>query len=265
MARMSNAPVYYALIQAKFNPIAAMEKYVGEIQDVLRHLEFTLFETQETKQLEFAISNEGTPPEPRLMTTTAWIISKADRKSGFILNSSSLTFHTTEYDTHDEFIKELVKGLAEVHKVLGLEHISRIGLRYLSAVIPQKDQSVDMYLDPGVRGVNLKQTRQYSLYESIYKTSCQGVANTTLVARVHRAIAPLGYPPDMNPSGLVSKDKFSISEVIDHAVIDIDHFSEATKHIDLSKIGSEFLTLHITLREAFDAISTDDAKKIWNS
>lgn len=30
---MSNAPVYYALAQAQFNPVAAMSKYVDQIQD----------------------------------------------------------------------------------------------------------------------------------------------------------------------------------------------------------------------------------------
>ena len=34
--KMSNAPVYYALAQAQFNPVAAMAKYVYEVQDLLR-------------------------------------------------------------------------------------------------------------------------------------------------------------------------------------------------------------------------------------
>jgi uncharacterized protein (TIGR04255 family) len=34
--KMSNAPVYYALAQVQFNPVAAMAKYVDDIQDILR-------------------------------------------------------------------------------------------------------------------------------------------------------------------------------------------------------------------------------------
>ena len=33
--KMSNAPVHYALAQAQFNPVAAMAKYVNEVQDRL--------------------------------------------------------------------------------------------------------------------------------------------------------------------------------------------------------------------------------------
>ncbi len=35
---MSNAPVYYALAQVQFNPVAAMAKYVDDVQDHLRQL-----------------------------------------------------------------------------------------------------------------------------------------------------------------------------------------------------------------------------------
>lgn len=33
---LSNAPVYYALVQAHFNPIATMSNYTDRIPDVLR-------------------------------------------------------------------------------------------------------------------------------------------------------------------------------------------------------------------------------------
>ncbi|WP_284146529.1 TIGR04255 family protein [Escherichia coli] len=53
--RMSNAPVYYALVQVKFTPIAAMSKYVPDIQDALRVEGFPLFEVSNTTQLKFEI------------------------------------------------------------------------------------------------------------------------------------------------------------------------------------------------------------------
>ena len=49
--RMSNAPVYYALAQARFNPIAAMSKYIEQIQDRLRQEGYPLFERQQVMRL----------------------------------------------------------------------------------------------------------------------------------------------------------------------------------------------------------------------
>ncbi len=51
--KMLNAPVYYTLTQAQFNPVAAMAKYIDEIQDKLRLNGYTLFEAQKITQLRF--------------------------------------------------------------------------------------------------------------------------------------------------------------------------------------------------------------------
>lgn len=111
---MTNAPVYYALAQAQFNPVAAMAKYVHEIQDILRREGYTLFEPQEIMQLQFVGAVGQAPTNPELMKVTNWLISKADRTAGFILGSSSLTYHTTHYETQNEFLPELVQGLQAV-------------------------------------------------------------------------------------------------------------------------------------------------------
>ena len=56
---MSNAPVYYALAQARFNPVAAMSKYVDQIQDRLRREGYPLFESQQ-------VTPDGHPKLPHL-------------------------------------------------------------------------------------------------------------------------------------------------------------------------------------------------------
>ncbi|XSG86662.1 MAG: TIGR04255 family protein [Methylohalobius sp. ZOD2] len=138
---MSNAPVYYALVQVKFNPVAAMAKYVDEIQDHLRREGYTLFEPQQVTHLQFRSAPAGQAPnEPQVGHTTSWLITKGDRTAGFILNASSLTFHTTHYETHNEFIPELLLGLKAVHDVVNLEHLDRLGLRYLDAVLPKSGE-----------------------------------------------------------------------------------------------------------------------------
>src|SRR5262245_49029180 len=121
--KMSNAPVYYALAQAHFNPVAAMTKYVDQIQDRLRREGYPLFEPQQFTQLQML-------PEPQIQQTVSWLMTKSDRTAGFILGSSAITYHTTHYQTHKEFIQELLQGLTAVHDVVSLDHISRLGLRY---------------------------------------------------------------------------------------------------------------------------------------
>lgn len=262
--KMSNAPVYYALAQAQFNPVAAMAKYVDDVQDLLRREGYTLFEPQEVAQLQFITSAGQAAAEPKVIQLTTWLITKPDRSAGFILGQSSLTYHTTHYETSNEFLPELLRGLRAVHQVVNLEHLSRLGLRYLDAIIPAEDESVDHYLADGLHGVRFGAPQRYALNESVFETGTGPLlAKGTLVARVHRATAALGFPPDMVPNGLVPMPRFEITEPVQHAVIDADHYVEGRMPLDFDRIESQLISLHSGIRLAFEAITTEYAKTAW--
>lgn len=262
--KMSNAPVYYALAQAQFNPVAAMTKYVDEIQDVLRRDGYTNFEPQQVTHLQFPSGEQQALSEPQLMQSTTWLISKADRSCGFILNKNSISFHTTHYDTKDQFLPELIRGLQSVHAVVGLEHISRLGLRYLDAIIPPDDVSIDRYLADGLHGVEFGAVAKYKLNEAVFETETAPLLSKgTLVNRVHRMNAPLGYPPDLLPNGLVPMSRFKIKDPKNHAIIDTDHFVEGLMPLDFDKIKQQLLALHETIRKTFKATVTAYAISVW--
>ncbi|MFN3882287.1 MAG: TIGR04255 family protein [Nitrincola lacisaponensis] len=262
--RMSNAPVYYALAQVHFNPVAAMAKYVDQIQDRLRKEGYPLFEPQQVTQLVIPGPGQIPQTEPQIQHTTSWLITGNDRKAGFILSPSTMTYHTTHYETHKEFIPELLRGLHAVHEAVDLDHVSRLGLRYLDAVLPSTDETVEHYLDKGLHGVHFGAVRRYVLTESIFETVTQPlVTKGTLVTRIHRMSAPLGFPPDMTPNGLVVNPDFDIKTACEHAVIDTDHYAQGKMPIDLERIEEQLLSLHATIKSAFNTITTDHARDIW--
>ena len=57
--RMSNAPVYYALAQAQFNPIAAMVDYADRVQDRLRREGYPLYDRQKATRLVVPYPRRG--------------------------------------------------------------------------------------------------------------------------------------------------------------------------------------------------------------
>ena len=262
--KMTKAPVYYALAQAQFNPVAAMAKYVDEIQDILRREGYTLFEPQEITQLQFVGAVGQAPTNPELMKVTNWLISKADRTAGFILGSSSLAYHTTHYETRHEFLPELAQGLQAVHKVVLLDHIARLGLRYLDAVIPGEGEQVSQYLADGLQGVSFGAKQRYAMSESVFETETGPLVKSgTLVARVYRATSPLGYPPDLIPHGLQPMPRFQRSDTISHAVIDTDHFVEGRMPVDFEQIKAQLASLHAGIKHSFEATITPYAEEVW--
>jgi uncharacterized protein (TIGR04255 family) len=262
---MTNAPVYYALVQAQFNPIPAMEKYVGDVQDLLRRAGgYTLFESQETPQLEFVFSAADTPPAPKVTTLKTWRITTSDGTAGFVLSPAFIAFHTTHYETRHEFLAAALHGLDSVHKVVGLDHVSRLGLRYLDAVQPREGESVDQYLADGLRGVQFGAAEQSASSEQVFETQTGPLADRgTLVARVHRVVAPLGFPPDVAPHGLVIMDRFNSAQSKRHAVIDTDHFVQGKFPLDRDLLEKQLGALHAEIRRAFEAIASPYALGVW--
>ncbi len=260
-ARMTKAPVYYVLAQAKFNPIAAMgDKYVNDIQDRLRQAGYTLFEQQNIAQIQL-----GNPEVCPISQVSQWLVSKENMTSGFILTASSLMYHTTHYETSEEFIPEFLRGLQIVHDVVSLDHISRLGLRYLDAVVPSSHETVRQYLVNGLHGVDFKAEQEYTLTESVFKTNSGPLlSNGKLVARVLQlASSLLVYPADLLPQKLVPMKRFEFKEPCAHAVIDTDHFVEGHMPVDFDKIKAQLVSLHAINKEAFESAVSAHAKKIW--
>ena len=138
-----------------------------------------------------------------------------------------------------------MQGLQGVHKVVLLDHIARLGLRYLDAVIPGEDEQVSQYLADGLQGVTFGAKQRYAMIESVFETETGPMVKSgTLVARVYRATSPLGYPPDLIPHGLQSMPRFHRSDTISHAVIDTDHFVEGRMPIDVEQIKAQLASLH---------------------
>jgi uncharacterized protein (TIGR04255 family) len=264
--KMSTAPVYYALVQARFNPVAAMDGYVSRIQDQLRQMGYPLFDTQQVDQLMFQMS--GQEPSHQIVKSTSWFMTRSDRQAGFILDTSAITFQTTRYETHEKFIPELLKGLDVVHKVIKLDHVSRLGLRYLDAVLPKEGETLKQYLAQGVHGVDLDLRHRYSLNESVFETdNTPLVPQGTLMVRVYSMEARLGFPPDIVLSGLEVHDRFKKATQTSqqHAMIDTDHFVEGQMHLepDLSSLEKQLRSMHSAIKNTFLATTTEYARNAW--
>lgn len=261
---MSNAPVYYALAQAHFNPVAAMAKYVEQIQDRLRREGYPLFEPQQFMQLVVPGPGQAQPQEPQIQHAVSWLMTRSDRTAGFILGPSTITYHTTHYQTHNEFVPELLRGLAAVHEAVSLDHVSRLGLRYLDAVLPRPGETTEQYLVDGLHGIDFNAARKHAMTETVFATdTCPLVPKGTLVVRVYRVVGPLGFPPDMLPAGLAIAPPFDIKEAREHAIIDMDHYVQGRMPVEMDKLNEQLLSLHATIKSVFDATATDHARYAW--
>lgn len=264
--RMSNAPVFHALAQARFSPVAAMNRYADQIQDKLRREGYPLFELQDVTHLVVSGAVQAQAAVPQIANTPSWLITRADHSAGFILEPSSITYHTTRYDTHGTFLPEFLRGLAAVHEVAGLDHVQRLGLRYLDAVLPREGEQVEQYLAGGVHGISgtFNARQRYRLSESVFEMETGPLSPSgTLVARVYRMNALLRLPPDLPPGGLMLDPRFVLETPQEHAVIDTDHFVEGQLPVDIGGLEAQLRSLHAGIRAVFDATISRHAHNVW--
>ena len=255
---LTNAPVYFSVIQARFNAVVAMEQYVGKIQDLMRKEGFVSFRPESSQVLEV------TPGKKSFVTeVTRWQISNAGLTEGYSLSSDSIIFRTTHYQSRVEFLDRFNLGLKIVHEIVQLDHVSRLGLRYLSAVIPSEGERVRDYLESPLSRLNVGE-RTSRMSEARFQTKLPGSESQGhLVARIYGTNGPLGYPADMVPSGLVPKPEFNKQSDCDHAVIDIDHYLDKHIKFNLQEIETNIVSLHSTLKKAFVNTVSDHALQVW--
>lgn len=258
-----NAPVCYVLAQAQFSPVHNIVDYVGKIQDSLRHI-YPLFDPQLVNHLQVQVSPMQPVGDVQVAQAQSWLITRTDRSAGFILSSSSITYHTTHHKGHETLIEELLRGLQAVHAAAKLDHVGRLGLRYLNAVVPSNEESVEQYLASGLLGVQLPGREQYFGTELVLHTETNPlVTQGLLIARTHRVVTPLGYPADMVPNGLVPMPKFAITEPTAHAMMDIDHSVSGIMPLELNQLNLQLLSLHESIKETFQASITPHARTVW--
>src|SRR5258708_5186908 len=136
--KMSNAPVYYALAQVRFNPIALMEQYVPKIQDTFRKAGYPDFQKMVVASISVN-TGVGENQIPAFQQQVRYQFLNEEKTAGFVVDPTGVTFQITDYDTFAPFSAALFKGVGILHDTLELSYSERIGMRVLDAVVPREN------------------------------------------------------------------------------------------------------------------------------
>jgi uncharacterized protein (TIGR04255 family) len=264
MARkMQRAPVYFAIVQARFNPIMALDSYAPQIQEQFRRN--GLPDAQKgmlaTVNLNLAPPAEQVASQvPVVQQVARYTFHKMDRTAGFILDQGALTFQTTEYEVFETFSGEFLRGLRVVHDAVGLDFTERVGFRYLDAVFPKADEGLADYLNPAVLG--LGQHFQEAMIHSLSETRLRS-ADHQIIARVIIQDGAVGFPPDLVQSiPPPVAERFRVLQGR-HAILDTDGFFETREPFSLDRIGDHLRLIHDAIATTFRATVTPHAIKAW--
>lgn len=260
--RMSNTPVYFTVVQVRFNPVLNMEGYLATIQEKMREVRFPDFKRAVIQQLivPFASSGDaGQVPTPSFVPQARCVFGNIEGTSEFVLENNALALQTTAYDTFEVFSNMLLNGLGIVHDVVRLDFTERIGLRYLDAVLPKTGESLNDYLTPEVLGLSNK--LMGNMLHSVSETFTMNTIGQ-LISRVIIRDGRIGLPPELVSLAPPIDKRFTQQEGR-HSIIDTDAFVENREAFSLDKLESTLQSLHEEILRSFRATVMPYALKAW--
>lgn len=257
--KLSMAPVFYTLAQFKFNPITQMSEYIPGLQDHLRRIGYPDFRQDTLLSINIRRADEP-QPEIHNIQQNRWCFTNAKGNEGYLLLSDSLVFHTTAYNTFDDFVMKSLDGLDLVHKAIELSYIDRIGLRYLDLISPRAKEKIDDYLAPSLLGLS---TPIGGTLTHAYTETLSQIDGGTLVSRAVITDTGLAMPPDLVPLSLQLPPRLS-SLTGRNAVLDFDYFAaQRLDGVESELIKAQLHASHEVITRAFHASVTEHAMKTW--
>jgi len=260
--KLTNAPLYYTVSQVQFNPIMNLEGYIPAIQAKMREAHFPDFKQEVFQRLVFPFSamGQGQTAAPTVTPQVRYLFGDIDGLTVFLLETNNLSLQTTNYDTFETFSATLLKGLGILHEVLRLDFVERIGLRYLDAVQPTKDnESLRDFLVPEVLGLAFHGDGQ--LQHAVSETVVSSPAGQ-LICRVLIRNGSVGLPMELSGLAPTIAPRFTQREGL-HAIVDTDASIAQREVFELEKVGSRLTALHVEIRKAFKALVTPHAMAAW--
>lgn len=261
--KLKSAPVYFTIVQVRFNPILALESYAPRIQERLRKQKYPDVQKGVLSTINFspAVSAGESNAQIPVGQSVRFVFSNMERTSCFILDESALTFQTSKYDTFEKFAEDFMIGLEVVHEAVELNFIDRIGVRYLDAVFPRDGEKLAEYLTGSVLGLSEK------LGGNIVHSFSETLVRKDEVSVLARAIiqnGQVGFPPDVLPTGtkLNLDERFQKLQGL-HAILDTDGFTERREQFSLDRVRESLFAIHGEISKAFRATVTNNALKIW--
>jgi len=258
-APLKNPPVYYTVVQTRFNAILALAEFLPAIQEKFRKAGYPDYVARPTTVLQFGFSEPGMAA-PKPVTYDQYSFTNVARTHSFVLDPYALSLQSTNYGQFETFAVGFIKGLALVHSEVRLDLVGRIGLRYLDRVTPKAGDTLEQYLTSEVLGL-----AQKGLGKTVhtYSETMTDVGGVTLVSRIVTQEGGLAFPPDVQPLDLVVDKRFTEHQGW-HAILDTDGYVTARESYSEEHMAKMLHVIHEAISASFKVTVTKHAFTVWD-
>ncbi len=266
MAKLSRAPVFYVVAQVLHSPILKLDALIPDLQDQLRKEGYPGY--RESRRMGFEVradpkSLDG--PKLNQKEAVAHVFTSRDSTESIVVREKSISYQTVEYDSMEVFEAAVAKAIRVASSVLAPDSFTRIGLRFLDAVVPP-DEDLSSYIRPEFLGLHLTLADDWEVDYNFSETALTRQGRR-VKARVLSRSTELSYPVDLVETAPSIPERFKGIDGV-HALIDSDavfggerNFAE---EFDVNVVVGHLRNLKSDLNEVFKAVVTDKALLDWS-
>jgi uncharacterized protein (TIGR04255 family) len=150
MNKLNKSPLAMVLAQVKFAPVLQIQKYIPELQEILRKKNYPHFVEEQVQEFVFAVGNSNLPP---VQNSSRWIFGSSDWKNTIVLSQDFVVIETSAYDKFEKFSAEFKNILKIVKDIVSLTRSERIGLRYVNLIRSEQTIASQLFLRQELRGL----------------------------------------------------------------------------------------------------------------
>ena len=260
LGRLPNAPLIYVLAQIRFTHVPRMDRRWEDFHEKV----FDHYPKAEAQRIQQLAMKDGQPSIGD--TIPRWLLFNESRTNGIILDAGMLIFHTTAYKASGDFLSKFRNIVAAFVQVLPQRGVSaqRLGLRYVDLLIEEQGMSVDQQVIDPLRLPRIPpEIGTPNVMEQVvtYATPL----GSTLNVRHRQSITPNVLPGDIFPNQLQPAPRLGREHQENTIVglLDFDHFIEQETPFDPIAMTDRFHTLREKSSAAFKAMTTPEARSIW--
>jgi uncharacterized protein (TIGR04255 family) len=254
--KLSKSPLVLVLCQVRFSPILAIGEYFPRIQDKLRLRGYPNVKSAMTQEIVFTQTGASVVQHPR------WVLQDKARERSIIISDGFVVFQTTAYGVFEEFVEHLAVAVntvaAEVQQLL----MQRVGLRYVDLLRSTDSGTWREYVRPEFHGLKspvLEEGTQTQLIQSVAKTP-----HGTMAVRLFQNREAQVLPPDLIEEASAAKVTPPPGRGELLTILDLDHFSEASRDYESGAVEREAWHLHDDLDRVFrESVVTSAALEAW--
>jgi uncharacterized protein (TIGR04255 family) len=252
---LPRSPLVFVLGAVQFDPVLTVEKYIPDIQEILRKNGFPKIRTRMIPHRIVQVDDTQLLAEAKKQ----WEFYDPANRTSIVVDQDALAVQTTDYSTFETLHALFDMALSTVVDHLQVNEVLRCGLRYIDAVDEPPVGEFADWIQPellGTAGLD-----GYKKRISHSTTELTGMEGTTLRIRASLILQGVVLPPDLLPCDLGFSKKPVREEPF--AMLDFDHFSLNSFPYARQKALDHLSMLHDGVDLAFRSSVTPHALEQW--